>query len=86
MVGSFEDAIKEGNMGAAARHRIDFWSNQGNSGILKNTDRVLHEVSLITGAGFFLLKLASSVYFTVSDYPLCFEIPTRGMRLKPSKK
>ena len=57
MVGSFEDAIKEGNMGAAARHRIDFWSNQGNSGILKNTNRVLHEVSLITRAGFFSTKI-----------------------------
>lgn len=31
---------------------MDYWSDQGKSGILKNTDRVLHGLSLITRAGF----------------------------------
>ena len=57
MVGSFEVDVTEGSIGAAARDRMDYWSDQGKSGILKNTDRVLQALSLIARAGFFSLTV-----------------------------
>lgn len=57
MGGSFEVDVTVDSIGAAARDRMDYWSDQGKSGILKNTDRVLQALSLITRAGFFSLTV-----------------------------
>lgn len=57
MVGSFEVDIKESSVDAAARDRMDSCSDQGSTGILKNSDKLLHGLSLIIRAGFFSLTI-----------------------------
>lgn len=73
-----------GNGGAGARDRMDYWSDKENSGILKNTNKVA-QIIFRQGLAFFHQQLVSSVYFAVSDYPLCVEIHTRIVTLKTSK-
>lgn len=86
MVGSFEVGVKDGGTGAAARDRMDYCSDQGKSGSLKNADRVLHGLSLITKAGFFPPNNWFPLFVLLFQIILfCVESHTRGIRLKPSK-
>lgn len=78
MVGSFEVDVKESSIGAAARDRVDSWSDQGKSGILKNTDRVLHGLSSITRAGFFSPAVGFLCLFCCFRLPISVLKSTQG--------